>query len=288
MKPPLLFRLLGRAGQSLPEPVLRAVLRPVAGRLARVAGRQRRVLTRVLGHRGAAVDARELQALLAATATLYGETLVNLCLLCRPGSFMTPPRPIDLPLLPIIARLRERRKGVVLAIAHFGDLFMAVSALARQGLPVTAIFVDGGRYRWVEVEKLRFVSLGAAAVPATRALAANELVMTYDDLPLFPEARTSNLFGAPVFPPNGAARLALAAGAPVLPIYSILENGRHRVEADAPILPEEASTQEAVEERLLRSLEKYIDRYPSHWMPFHDVWDLDVMRGRHRRLGNLV
>ena len=45
------------------------------------------------------------------------------------------------------------------------------------------------------------------------------------------------------------------------------------MEADAPIIPGKGGA-EALEEPLLRSMERYIGRYPELWLVLRDIWDV--------------
>ena len=153
---------------------------------------------------------------------------------------------------------------------------MLILGLARAGLPVhVMISYVTPQLRTVEgAPGLRFTDFTTGAKHYLDALARNELVLLYTDMDFFPGGRTADFFGAPCHPPHGAARLAQAAGAPILPVYAVKEGARHRLCCDEAISPEGAS-QEALENAILRSQERFIGRYPSHWLIFHDPWDLE-------------
>lgn len=248
-----------------------------------------RLLSRVLRFTGRDPSPSELRRLVDEMAWIFSDMLATLHLL-EPGGERRLLDRIELPLLPELARLRKDGKGVILAGPHFGNIALAMAGLALRGIPLTTILINAEPYRWVEAFGLRVASLGTAAVDCVRALNANETVLILADLDFFPGGRTADFFGAPMRPPHGAARLSLACQAPILPVYTFhLGEGRYRLVCDEPIMPAPESTTETIEDRLLRSMEKHIGRYPSHWLVLRDIWDIercDKLNARH--LANLA
>ena len=114
---------------------------------------------------------------------------------------------------------------------------MLILGLARAGLPVhVMISYVTPQLRTVEgAPGLRFTDFTTGAKHYLDALARNELVLLYTDMDFFPGGRTADFFGAPCHPPHGAARLAQAAGAPILPVYAVKEGARHRLCCDEAI-----------------------------------------------------
>ncbi|MBI4676869.1 MAG: hypothetical protein HY748_04740 [Elusimicrobia bacterium] len=180
-------------------------------------------------------------------------------------------------LLPVLKGLLEKGKGVILATPHFGNhaYFDVLSAL---GIPLNLLLLHGTSYESAATRRtlMRLWDVGSSAAGLLRALAANETVLLFDDLDYFPDGRTKHLFGAPFPPPHGPARLSLASGAPVLPVYSVLEGSRWHLVCEEPIFPEAASQSE-IEDRLLRSMERRIATRPGHWILYNDVWDLEAV-----------
>ena len=75
----------------------------------------------------------------------------------------------------------------------------------------------------------------------------------------------------------GAAYLALASGAPIIPVFIPLEGGRYATIMEEAIYvtgrhgSHEAAIREGTE-RVLRVFEKYIRLYPDQWYNFFDFW----------------
>lgn len=236
-----------------------------------------RVLRRILSfkEKGREAAADELVPIVRELAAVYAEHMATLhCV------DLAPPRSFDLPLARLES-LREAGKGVLLVAPHFGPASGALLALGRSGMPTTMLAVNGGPYRWLSRFGLRVLTLGEGAAEVLRALDDNELVWVNGDLDFFPDARTAPLFGGPVRPPQGPARLSLASGAPILPVYPVADGERRALEADDPIYPGR-ETQESIEWELLRSMERFIGARPGHWWVFQDLWDVEAVDARNR------
>jgi KDO2-lipid IV(A) lauroyltransferase len=226
---------------------------------------------------------RETASFRAELARTMAEELISTYELQRePG---VGPVPVELELLPVLQDLRSHGRGVVLVTPHFGDAKMLFLGLARAGLPLH-VMINRVQPVMREVTaaqpNLRFTDLTTGAKRYLDALSRNELVLLFTDMDYYPGGRTLDFFGAPANPPHGPARLALAAGAPVLPVYAVRRGERQRLLCDAPIRTEGAD-QEEVEKLILRSMEKFIGRHPDHWLIYHDPWDLAACARQTRR-----
>lgn len=284
MDRPPIFRFLGGLARVLPYRLLRLSIRALVwAALGR--GRPRRLaeslFARILAHQGRPAGPAVLRRLAAERDAFYAETLANLCVLARDRDMPRPAREVELEFLPALRAVLARGKGAILASPHLGDLYTSIAAIAHAGVPLHVLLAWGEKYRWLQFKGLRFLDLGTGAADLLKALASNEPVFLHVDLDYFPGGRTADFFGAPVHPPDGTARLALASGAPILPVYCVVEDGRYKVLAGEPIAPN--LPQEEIERRLLRSHEERIGRQPAQWLMFHDMWDLGGNR-MHRYL----
>lgn len=274
MRKPLLLRFFFWAGAFLGRERLRAALRG-AYRLVMGRGGMRRqllsVYARVERRAGREPDAAAQESFLDRLAERYADFLASLYTLDLEAAAGFPS--VDTPALAEIQRLRRGGRGVILASPHFGNVPLAVGALAR-GVPLTVLLVNAGPYAWCEAYGLKMTSVGSSAVDCVRALAAGEAVLLFCDLDFFPEGRTADLFGAPIRPPHGLARLSEATGSPILPIFAVFEGGRHRVEAGQVIEPGGLSVTQ-LEERLLRAMEPPLAAHLDHWLVLRDIWDIE-------------
>jgi lauroyl/myristoyl acyltransferase len=188
-------------------------------------------------------------------------------------------------LLPAVEALRRAGRGVVLVSPHFGDFQMLFHGLARAGLPLHVMINlvrPAMREATAAQPNLRFTDFSTGARYYLDALSRNELVLLLADLDFFPGGRTLEFFGAPCNPPHGPARLALAASAPILPVYAVRSGRRDELLCDAAI-PTDGADQEEVEKSILRSMERFIGRHPGHWLVYHDPWDLAACARQTRR-----
>jgi lauroyl/myristoyl acyltransferase len=193
-------------------------------------------------------------------------------------------RSADLVFLPCLKDLLKQGRGAILLTPHFGNHALFMYALACGGMPVNAVYNFGTAFRSLEkaYPNLRLFDVGFAAADLLKTLRGSGVVMTLGDVDYFPDNRTADFFGAPFFPPHGPARLSLASGAPILPVYAVLEDSRWRLIHEPPIDPG-ACSQEQIESLILRSMERHIAARPGHWLMFRDAWDLPATSEELRR-----
>jgi Kdo2-lipid IVA lauroyltransferase/acyltransferase len=116
-----------------------------------------------------------------------------------------------------------------------------------------------------------------AIIEAVNALRRNEVLALLGDRDGSSHTMILDFFGKPAPIPLGAAYLALASGAPVIPVFVPLENGRYSTLMDEPIWfrgghgSHTAVIREGTE-RILRVFEKYIRLYPDQWYNFFAYW----------------
>ncbi|RPJ00054.1 MAG: acyltransferase [Deltaproteobacteria bacterium] len=118
-----------------------------------------------------------------------------------------------------------------------------------------------------------------AIVDAVRALRRNEIVAMLGDRVQSQKTMIFDFFGKPTPFPIGVAILALATGAPVLPVFVVMEKSRkYRAIIEAPIAFRSDARQkrdEAIKEgmeKMVKIFEDYIARYPDQWYNFYDYW----------------
>lgn len=224
-----------------------------------------------------------IDSMIQELAALYAQMLINSYTIPRhPEEYLKNSEP---EFLPALQTLLNEGRGAMLVTPHFGDQGMIYGALAYLGIPVTVMINEALAYQWATkiLKTLRFIGLGEGAVEGLKTLRNNKTLMMNGDMDYFPEGRTADLFGAPFPPPHGVSRLALAARSPILPVYSVCQGGRHRLMSDEPIRSDGNLTQEDIERRIMRSMESFIGRYPSHWFVFEDPWNLQERERRARR-----
>jgi len=144
--------------------------------------------------------------------------------------------------------------------------FEQVRSALRRRLGILEAPVDEGWGLWVRLRD---------------ALRRDEVVMVQADrvMPGQKGLKVPFLHGH-VMLPSGPVKLALASGAPIVPIFSLRgSRGRLRIRIEEPILagPSDASPHPALL-RLAGVLEKYVRAYPEQWLMFQNAFCEDATR----------
>lgn len=118
-----------------------------------------------------------------------------------------------------------------------------------------------------------------AIIEAVNALRRNEIICLIGDRDGSSTTVTVPFFGRPTPLPAGAAYLSLAAGAPVIPVFVVLEaNGRYATLMEEAIFfsaghGRHTAALEQGMTRLAAVFEQYIKQYPDQWYNFFDFWN---------------
>lgn len=121
-----------------------------------------------------------------------------------------------------------------------------------------------------------------AIIEAVNALRRNEIVCLIGDRDGSSNTVTVPFFGRPTALPAGAAHLSLATGAPVIPVFVVLEDdGRYATLMEEPIFftARHGHNREVVQQgmnRLAAVFERYIRQYPDQWYNFFTFWTTNV------------
>jgi Kdo2-lipid IVA lauroyltransferase/acyltransferase len=119
-----------------------------------------------------------------------------------------------------------------------------------------------------------------AILDAVKALRRNEIVAMLGDRIESQKTMVFNFFRRKTAFPVGVAILAMATGAPVLPVFVVMESNRkYKGIIEPPIYfnPSSRKDRETViqegMERLIKKFEEYIEKYPDQWYNFYAYWD---------------
>jgi KDO2-lipid IV(A) lauroyltransferase len=180
---------------------------------------------------------------------------------------------------------RSSAAGVVLASAHIGNLDLVTQAAGLIDMPMTVL---AERLRPERLHNLvmslrgdqgrSFEAAGARGVKAAfQVLTRGEFVGVATDRAIQGHGVVTELFGEPALMPDGAAQLALRAGATILPGYSIRKGrDRYLVRFEAPIyVAKNRHAPDQVKEltdKIIEVMEGYIRAYPGQWMAFEPIW----------------
>ena len=88
------------------------------------------------------------------------------------------------------------------------------------------------------------------------------------------------IFGRKTPFPFGVAILAMATGAPVLPVFVVMgRNRKYKGIIESPIYFNPSSRQDRETviqegmEKLIKKFEEYIEKYPDQWYNFYSYWN---------------
>ena len=180
--------------------------------------------------------------------------------------------------------------GAILVSPHLGNWELGGLGLADLGYTINVLTfrepdekvndlreaVRGDRgIRFIYVD--RHDTSPLAIIEAVNALRRNEVLALLGERDGSCHTIRMDFFGIPADIPAGAAYLALASGAPVIPVYVPLENGRYSTLMDEAIYFKGGRGQNSAAirsgmERLLAVFERAIRQYPDQWYNFYDFF----------------
>jgi lauroyl/myristoyl acyltransferase len=184
----------------------------------------------------------------------------------------------------IFERALSEKRGVVLAAAHSGAWELGALALASRGYPLTALAHPpaagaAGLYeRHRERAGLRALPASGGAFRCLSVLRSGGALGIVVDRRFGAPGIQTEFFGRVTLMPQGAARLAVCAGSPVIGAALRLgagSGGRPLLkffERLDPAPPEKADAVPALQGELAGLLERMISEAPDEWYCFEDLW----------------
>jgi len=188
-----------------------------------------------------------------------------------------------------IRELLQERRGMILATMHLGQWDLGLKLLSRFDVPVHVVmrsedarevtrYADEAR-SWAGLRVHHSGDSRLLAVQLMMALKRGEVVAIQLDRPVGHNVMRMSFFGASTDLPTGPVQLAMATGAPLLPVFVLLDRGnRFRLLALPPMRFDRGSAQdaeqatEAAMRRVVEVMESVVSRYPDQWFNFYDVW----------------
>jgi KDO2-lipid IV(A) lauroyltransferase len=187
----------------------------------------------------------------------------------------------------MLEQMQRERRGAVLATGHIGYWQIAPFLMSKKAYaPLTMAMAEEPNARTAEFEerfrkRLRIVYTTRsplALVELARIIGQGELVGMQMDRPAGGAAATFDFFGRPAAFPTSPATLARATRSPLIPVFIVAGADRRRCEflVEDPIevartRDREADIAEATQ-RLVRTYQRYVARYPEQWFNFFDFW----------------
>ena len=179
---------------------------------------------------------------------------------------------------------RVQGRGVVVAVAHFGNWELLARACARRGMPLTAITrALRGRLnqRLLAARReggLRELPDKGSTGAALRLLRRGETLAVVVDQNMLPSRGIFvDFFGEPACTTPAAAVLSLRSGAPLIAAFPVrAADGSHRVRLEGPFTPPSGargrSAVLALTQEVTRAVERTVREHPDHWFWVHRRW----------------
>ncbi|MFZ2947967.1 MAG: lysophospholipid acyltransferase family protein [Desulfuromonadaceae bacterium] len=181
--------------------------------------------------------------------------------------------------------------GAILVSPHLGNWELGGLGLADLGYAVNVLTFREPDEKVNELREvvrkergIRFIYVDRddtsplAIIEAVNALRRNEVLALLGERDGSSHTIRMDFFGKPTDIPVGPAYLALASGAPVIPVFVPLENGKYSTLMEEAIYFRGGHGQhdEVIRggmERLVSVFERCIRNYPDQWYNFYDFWE---------------
>ncbi|MCZ6766769.1 MAG: lysophospholipid acyltransferase family protein [bacterium] len=273
---------LSLATRVLPLNLLRRVGAGVGWAAYRMFGFRRRVAAENIKRAFDYADERSVTRVGQSAYMNLGRSLVE----CAALGHYDKRRLLEMVTVEGIENLKEayrHGKGVILNSGHFGNWELLGAVAARCGFSVHATdtnhsnehthrFInEARRYQGIQVitdQSMRRI---------VRLLSRNHGVTYLADRDMGPDGIFVDFLGRPASTLRGPAVLALRFGCPILPGFIVREtNDHHRAIFEPPLWPDPSLSGDAalvdVTRRFTRILERYVRRYPDHYLWGHRRW----------------
>ena len=180
--------------------------------------------------------------------------------------------------------------GAILVSPHLGNWELGGLGLADLGYTINVLTFREPDEKVNELREavrrergIRFIYVDRhdtsplAIIEAVNALRRNEVLALLGDRDGSSNSIRMDFFGRPTAIPVGPAYLALASGAPVIPVFVPLENGRYSTLMEDAIHfsgghGEHSLAIRSGMERMVAVFERYIGLYPDQWYNFFEFW----------------
>lgn len=195
--------------------------------------------------------------------------------------------------VPHMIEALERGKGAICVTPHLGNWEMGGLLFSFRGGRLNVLTLDESdlntkSYREEMRRRAGIKNIyidpkddsPMAAIDAVRALKRNEIVAMLGDRAETQKTMTFDFFGRKTPFPIGVAILSMATGAPVLPVFVVLEKSRkYRGIIECPIFFDAHGREDREVvirrgmETLIKKFEAYIEKYPDQWYNFYSYWE---------------
>jgi len=175
-------------------------------------------------------------------------------------------------------------RGVLLLSAHFGSWEVGAQLLSQITSGVTTVarpldneLLERDLTRSRSRTGIELVDKRGAAKSLVRGLREKRTIVLLPDQAVRPqEGILVPFLGREAWTTSAPARLALKFDTPIVFVFCIPAEGRHRIEFDGPILarelPEDERNVESITRKINETISKWILRRPELWLWMHNRW----------------
>ncbi|MBI5826675.1 MAG: lysophospholipid acyltransferase family protein [Deltaproteobacteria bacterium] len=190
-----------------------------------------------------------------------------------------------------IEKALERKNGLILVTAHFGnwELLAASLGLSGHSIDIIARELDNPSFeefvRWARTRPgNRVVSKNRSMRRLLKSLSQNRIAgVLIDQNVALSEGVFADFFGTPACTNRGPALLASASSSPVIPIFIVRRDRAHRVIVGDEIELIDTGDREldAAENtsRFTKAVEEVVRKYPEQWFWVHRRWKTRPPKG---------
>jgi len=176
------------------------------------------------------------------------------------------------------------KKGCIILSCHLGNWELSAAYTSLKGYPANAIVRPLRDERFDRFVNNMRSSKGLCIIPRESSfkkiigiLKSNQIVGILPDQDIDSvDGVFVNFFNRRAYTPTGPALLATVSGSPIIPVFCIRQNGKHKFIVEEPI--ELTITGDKEKDILLNTqkwsdvTERYIRRYPEQWVWMHRRW----------------
>jgi phosphatidylinositol dimannoside acyltransferase len=179
------------------------------------------------------------------------------------------------------AAARAMKRGAIVITAHMGSFEVGMAALRRQDAKVHVVFRRDEFGRFERMRAALRAKLGIIETPVDdgwtiwmrlrEALLRDEVVVLQADR-VMPGQKGQRMavLGADMLLPSGPAKLAMAAGAPIVPVFALrTPGGNIRLCVEPAIIADDV---DAAMKRIADVIGRYVQRYPEQWLMLQPAW----------------
>jgi len=178
----------------------------------------------------------------------------------------------------------KEKKGVIALSCHLGNWELLAAYFGLKGYPTNVVarplrdqrldrLINSLRHS----KNINVISRGSSFKKILSALKENEIVGILPDQDINSiDGVFVDFFGRKAYTPTGPVLLAMASRSPMLPVFCIRQNGKHKLFVDDPITLEITGDKDrdifVNTQRWSGRIEGYIRNNPSQWVWMHKRW----------------